>query len=497
MSYRVPSLDELHNFLIAFWKALFPGSNVQSRFSYHWKRLKAYAGGITDLHAHVQTMANDIMLDTSTGTYLTRWGRIFNVPKKTATPARGENALRCYGNVAAAVTTGDQLTDPVTGLTFEVAENGAVPVAGTYIDVDVRAVSTGAATRLRAGTSLQFVAPPAGIQAVATLVKDLDEDGFDEEQEGAYSARVNARVAKPKSGGNQDDFVAWALEVAGVDQAFAYPNRAGVGTMDVVGLHNGSGSARALSSTERSALLAYLKKKAPSQISGTGGGLRVLETLVDGRTVEILVSPDGSDAAEFDWVDEIAPTISAFAAQLVTLNAARPASMQAGHRFVVKGVGSVQDGRVFTIDALHANADKFYVKEVPPVNFAATDIVYAGGPLTKLVRDAIVAHMNGEIVYADKGQPTPASVAESQKRAVGLKPLAYGIGTANPAGKYGTWSGALNRSVLDKIATYATGVRKVEIPTPAADYEAADPVFPNDSQIYFVGPSVVLVRRKW
>lgn len=499
MSYRVPSLDEMHSFLVAFWKALYPGSNVGSRFTYHWKRLRAYAGGVTDNHAHIQSAQDDVMPDRSTGTFLTRWGAIFGVPKKTATPARGENALRCYGLVAAAVAQGDQLTDPATGLTYQVDEAGAVPVGGTYVDVDCQAVSTGAATRLTSGTTLQFVAAPAGIATNAVLVADLDEDGFDDEQEGAYSARVNSELATPRSGGNQDDFVKWALEVPGISYAFCYPNRAGVGTVDVAALHTASGSARALDSIERAALLAYIKLKAPSQIGGDGGGLRILETNDDAQNVEILYTPNGSASYEVDWTDSTAPVILAYtpATRLVQLAADRPGSMLAGHRFVMKGVATVQDGRVFTIEALHASADKFYVKETPTVNFAATDIVYAGGPLTSMIRDAVIAHMNGEIVYADKGVPLPASVAESQKRSVGLKVLADGIGTANPDGQYGSWSGALLRSVLDKIATYATGVRNVSIPTPAADYEPDDPAFPNDDTIDFIAPGAVLIRRAW
>lgn len=499
MSYPVPTLEEMQSFLVAFWKALFPRSNVGTRFSYHWKRLRAYAGGITDVHAHVKSAQDDVMPDRSTGSFLTRWGKIFGVTKKTATPARGENALRCYGTVGSAVAVGDQLVDPSTGLVYQVDEIGTVPVGGTYIDVDCEAVSTGAATRLSAGVQLTFVAPPPGIASVALLVADLDEDGFDEEQEGAYSARVNSELAKARSGGNQDDFVKWALEVAGVAYAFCYPNRAGVGTVDIAALHIGSGSARALDSTERATLLAYIAAKSPSQIGGDGGGLRVLETLPDEQDVEITYTPNGDAAYEVDWSDETAPVILAYtpATRLVQLAADRPGSMLAGHRFIVRGVASVQDGRVFTIEALHADDDKFYVKETPVVDFAATDVVYAGGPLTAMIRDAIVAHMNGEIVYADKGAPLPASVAESQKRSVGLKVLADGIGTSNPDGQYGTWNGALLTSVLDKIATYPTGVRKAACVTPAADYEPTDPTFPNDDAVYYVAPGAVLIRRAW
>jgi hypothetical protein len=72
--------------------------------------------------------------------------------------------------------------------------------------------------------------------------------------------------------------------------------------------------------------------------------------------------------------------------------------------------------------------------------------------------------------------------------------LANGIGTANPAGAYGRGAAACC-AVLAKIAMYTRGVRNQNVVTPAADYEATDYAFPNDSQIGLVSPGYVLVRR--
>src|SRR5690606_14917979 len=129
---------------------------------------------------------------------------------------------------------------------YQVAENGSVPAGGTYVDVDVSAIDTGAATRLAAGQTLVFVAPPAGITANALTVLPLEQDGFDAERDSAYSVRVNDELGKPRMGGSQDDFVKWALSQTGIAAAYCYPNRAGVGTVDVAALHEGNGSARSL-----------------------------------------------------------------------------------------------------------------------------------------------------------------------------------------------------------------------------------------------------------
>lgn len=492
MGYKVPSLDEFHGFAVGFWKSFFPLSNVGSRFSYHWKRLRAYAGGVTDLHAHIASAQLDVMPDTARGAFLTRWGNIVKVTKKSATPARGTNALRVFGVVASAVAVGDELTHSPTGFTFQITEIGTIP-SGGYVDVDIAAISTGAATRLSAGETLAFVSAPAGIQTNAKLVLDLDQDGFDDEQDPAYSTRVTDELGKPRMGGHQSDFEKWALEVVGNATAYAYPNRAGIGTVDVVAMHAGLGTARELTSPERDATLAYIRSKAPAQVGAAQGPLRVLETIADPQAIEITVTPNGDLAHEFDWIDTSPPVVLVYTASPPTVQfaAAVPASMLAGMRIAFRGVASAQDGRQFTIETVSA-ADTIILRETPAVALVATDVGYSGGPLVDPIRDAIIAHINGEIIYADDGVPLPASVSGSK---VNLRILAEGMGPANPAGVYGTWSGSLVRATLGRIASYPTGARNVAIVSPAADYDAVDPVFPNDATINFITPSAVLVRK--
>lgn len=505
MAYKVPSLESSTSFLVNFWKALFPKSNVGSRFSYHWKRLRAYAGGLTDLHAHVSTAQNDIMPDKATGTFLTRWGAIVGVAKKGATGASGAAALRVFGTPGKIIGAGYQLTHEATGFIFQTAGTGGTvglpPFA--YVDVDVQAISTGAATRLNTGETLKFTSPPDGITIAAKLVAPLTSGGYDAEQDSAYSVRVNDELAKPRMGGSQDDFVKWSLAYAGISAAYCYPNRAGVGTVDIAAFKSGDGTARILATkAEILAFQNYLKALAPSQVAGQGGSLRVLGTAADLQNVEVTLLTNGESAYEFDWDDSTPPTVVAYTpATRVLQLSSRPSSIAAGGRLCLKGVATIQDGAPFTIESL-SSTDSVVLKETPKVNPAATDIVYAGGPLTAQIRDAVKAHMNGETVYGDRGKPLPASVAGSK---VGLKPLALGIGPSNPSGTgtaaptglYGSWNGMLLRSELFKIAAYSTGVRNVTIVTPAADYAPTENVWPFDASVNFIAPQLVLVRKAW
>jgi hypothetical protein len=499
-TYRIPSLSEMHEMLVAVFRGAFPDRNTGSKRSYHVRRLRFLAAAATSIHAHVKSAKADVMPDTaSDGEPINRWGGIRGVERKGATPARKTDAGRVTGAVGATVLAGTELEEPNSGLRFAINQLVTIPVSEEF-DADIVALDTGSQTRLTAGRVLRFVGtPPAGISSIVTLVKDLDEDGFDAEQFGSYRERVLASFSKPTSGGTDADFVKWALEVNDIAKAFAYGNRAGIGTMDVVGLHTGTGAARILDSGERDELLTYLRSKAPAQIAAVGGALRALEVVEDPQDIEIAVVPNGEPAYAFDWADQTPPTITGWNAgtREMTLDV-RPPGLKAGHRIVIDRINSEQDGRQYKVEAL-SGADKIILEKAPiavpatgPVLF---DIIYSGGPLVDPIRNAILEHVNGEDVYMGRdGTPYPESAIAS---VVGLALLAEGMGPANPAGRYGSWAGGLIKSQLGKIAGFKRGVYNHAVIKPAADYEATDDAFPNDAQIHMVTPRSVVVRRGW
>lgn len=491
MAFPIPSLTEMRDFLRAVGKALFPDRNYDNVRSYHSKRATFLGAAVTQVHAHVDAVQRALLPSTAGDGEIDDWGGIKEVKRKGATPARKAAAGRVRGAAGTAVDAETELVHPSTGIRYKIETSTTVP-AGEVVDADIVAINTGEQTRLLKGTVLEFVATPVGLDTQVVLVKDLDEDGFDREQFGAYRRRVLEAFGARSSGGNQADFVAWALELEGISQAYAYANRAGFGTVDVVGLHTGSGAARALNLAERGDLLAYLRTKAPAHLAGEGGALRVLEVVTDDQDVELVLTPDGQAVHAFDWTGGPLEVLAWTAAtRTLQLTADLPGDMKAGHRLCFKGVATVQDGREFVIEAI-AGADSVILQKAPDVDPAATDLVYSGGPLVTPVRNAIVAHLNGRTVYAGRGGvPLPESAVAST---VGLEVLAEGIGPANPGGLYGTWLGGLLVAVIGKIAMYKGGVRNHQILSPAADYEAEDDEIPNDDQIHMIAPRAVLVR---
>ncbi len=157
MPFPIPSLSASRDFLAALYKNMFPRAAANSRRSWHGRRITYFAGGITALHAHVDSAQRDVHpLTAGEGKPIADWGEATGVERKDATGARKSNAGRIRGVVGSSVTSGAQLKDQATGLLYQVAENVTIP-AGGFFDADIAAIDTGAQTRLEAGAVLVFV----------------------------------------------------------------------------------------------------------------------------------------------------------------------------------------------------------------------------------------------------------------------------------------------------------------------------------------------------
>jgi uncharacterized phage protein gp47/JayE len=513
MPFQIPSLSATRQFIAALGKALFPGLNFGSTRSYHGKWTTFLSGAVTQLHFHADSAQQDLHpLTAGDGKPINDWGSAVGVERKGATPARKSAAGRVRGGAGKTVSAGLQLQHPQSGLLFEIANPTDLTIPGvsgvdpdSFVDADIVGVDTGSQTRLEAGQDLVFLSTPIGLESTVNLVKSLDEDGFDDEQFGSYRSRVLGTFSNTPSGGSASDFVGWVeASVPAIKTGYAFPNRNGRGTIDLVGFYAGSGTSRSLSDADKNAMLAYVRTKAPFQVAGDGGGLRALTTVADPQTVELLITTTGVPAYAFDWPGSgLVQSYNATTRELQFQGGALPASLQAGHRMILVGtVGgsgvTAQDGREYMIESISA-VDKVILQDAPPVSPANGDLIYPGGPLVTPIRDAIVGHISGEIVYSGRGgTPIPESSAQpadpNGPSVIGLDVLAEPMGPANPDGKYGNWAGGIVLVTLFKIAGYKAGVRNVQITSPATDYEPLDDPFPTNDQIHYVTPAVVIVR---
>lgn len=455
-----PTLDEMHEFLLALGGGLFPDADL-SQGSDGWLWHLTQAAGVTDNHAHVDATENDLMVDTSEGDILDRWGNIRGVTRKGATGARKANALRVFGAALTNVDPDEELVH-ASGLRFKTASAGIIGPDG-FADVDVAAIDTGSATRLSAGETLDFIATPVGLEETAEIQLDLDEEGTDREEDGAYRSRILSRFKNPPLGGAAEDYVQWALEVTGASSAFCYPLRRGKGTVDLAFLHGGSGTARVPLSPEVAEMQAFIDAKRPVSAS-----FRMLEVEAEDVDVEVLITPNGAVENEFDWDDTIPPTVAGYDGVTRTLTFdSLPASIKPGDRLIFENPTTPGNtGRERVVEALAGGDDVILEVDEGADEPAIGATIYSGGPLVSAIRAAIIKHFDS-------------------------------LGTANPEQQWGSWEGTIDPGAVDTAARSIAGVMRVTVVAPAALVEADDPyIDPDDDTIGLLVYGRIIIRRK-
>lgn len=476
MAFSVPTLDQMTSLLVRDASNRMPGADF-AQTSDNWKRLRTLALGITSLHRHLKVIDTDIMPDTAAGPRLDRWGTIYAVPRKLATGASADAAGRVTGTVATAITTGDEATDPA-GLRYQVDETTVVAGVG-YTDVRIAAIDTGAATRLRAGTILTFSSTPAGLNSSIVLVADLDTGGVDDEEDGPYRERILDKIRQPEMGGNAQDFRAWAKEVSGVDEAFVWPLRAGLGSVHIAGLklQVGDNPDRALTEDEIEDVQTNIDLKRPIAYEDA----LVIATTPDPQEIEIALETQDDPEFVRDWDDSPGFTVDTWTAgtRLLKLSADRPADMEVGDRLIYKRTsGTLNNGAEYTIEGFGASDEVILalvpvqgdteLATLPPV---AGNPVYSGGPTVAPTREAVLDYVNNL---------GPAR-ADSE-----LANTDYSEG-----GAY--WDGTLRVSRLHGESNLIDGVIDATIVAPTVNYTPAN-VAP-EPEVGYVTPKRVLVRH--
>lgn len=160
---------------------------------------------------------------TATGSYLTLWARVYDVPQKRAVPAAG--FIRAVGLPGTALSSGLEFRRG--DIRYRLEASGVVEASGSVL-LAASAVAVGASGNAEHGELLAQVTPVAGIAAV-----EIDEmsGGADDEEEEDWRARIIKRIQNPPHGGAPADYELWALEVPGVAQAWCTRTPQGAGTV--------------------------------------------------------------------------------------------------------------------------------------------------------------------------------------------------------------------------------------------------------------------------
>lgn len=192
-------------------------------------RANAIAAAIEGLYEHQQWIVRQLLPDTADTEFLVRWASLYNLTQKPAAAASGTILFSASQNVIIPVGTQAKTPD---GIAFVTTAFGNVPAGGT-LAIAACAVVAGITGNLTANAALTLTAAPAGVNNSCTIATAMT-GGMDAESDASLLARLLARLRNPPHGGNANDYLAWALAVPGVAEAYVYPLRRGVGTVDVV-----------------------------------------------------------------------------------------------------------------------------------------------------------------------------------------------------------------------------------------------------------------------
>ena len=331
MALTVPSREDLFDAFIADYAGAQPAKNV-SRGSDPHRLGRVVSGSVWAIIARLLFFEKQMLPDTAEAEFLERWGSVYSFPRLAATGAIGEAALEVTGTAGTSVPNGTQLTHK-DGTIYQVTSTGAsIGLDGTVI-VDVAAISTGLSTNKSTGEILTFSSPPTNVDSTATLVGDLI-DGTDIETYDAYRVRLLAHIGDPPEGGAIHDYIEWVSSIAGVQSAFVWVNRRGLGTVDVAGFSSGTGTARVLAETIRDNIFSYIDSVRPANVAD----FKVLETTPQTQDVTCTIDID-DQVYGWDWDDAgIGYTISAHdeGAMQITVSG-MPATVVAGVRIQVLG----------------------------------------------------------------------------------------------------------------------------------------------------------------
>lgn len=190
---------------------------------------KALPAAVNGLYGYLDYIALNSTPFTAQGEYADAWGALKGVLREAAVAA--VRSVTFSNAQPGAPLPAGTLVVRGDGFQYTVQTAGVVAANGV-VTVPVIAAVAGAAGNNAAGTVLtlgQAIAgiPSGGVDAGSVTV------GADVELDAPYRTRYLRAYAKPPQGGSSDDYVTWALGVAGVTRAWTLRQGAGPGTVVV------------------------------------------------------------------------------------------------------------------------------------------------------------------------------------------------------------------------------------------------------------------------
>lgn len=226
MPYVIPPFTKIREDLLRDIKNLLPQADIGVDSDFY-VRATSVASCAEGLYQHQAWIVKQIFPDTADTEYLEWHCALRGIYRKPAVQAKGK-----------AIATGAEGTLIPKGTVIK-TENGRIYEctedvfigANSQASIAVQSVNVGVIGNISNGVGA-FVQVDSHVDTQVTQLTCVG--GLDIESDAALLDRLLELLRRPPAGGNKYDYKKWALSVAGVSNAYVYPLRRGLGTVDVV-----------------------------------------------------------------------------------------------------------------------------------------------------------------------------------------------------------------------------------------------------------------------
>lgn len=225
--FIVPTLEEIRASILRDYQTYYPNADT-SEDSDAYARASSLAACAEGIYAHQKWMIKQFFPDTADTEFLEKHAGLRGLRRRNATYSAGKGAT-VSGNPDAVIAVGLQIKTE-DGRFYETTESAVIPASGSVI-VAVRSLATGAVQNIKTATKGSFMAAPVGVSTDVVLNDVVGATNA--ESDSSLLERLLNKIRRPAAGGNKYDYKDWALEVDGVEQAYVYPLRRGLGTVDI------------------------------------------------------------------------------------------------------------------------------------------------------------------------------------------------------------------------------------------------------------------------
>lgn len=225
--FIVPNLEEIRASLLRDYQTYYPNADT-SEDSDAYARASSLAACAEGIYAHQKWLIKQFFPDTADTEFLGKHAGLRGLRRRNATYSAGKGAT-VSGNPDAVIAVGLQIKTE-DGRFYETTESAVIPASGSVI-VAVRSLATGAVQNIKTATKGSFMAAPVGVSTDVVLNDVVGATNA--ESDSSLLERLLNKIRRPAAGGNKYDYKDWALEVDGVEQAYVYPLRRGLGTVDI------------------------------------------------------------------------------------------------------------------------------------------------------------------------------------------------------------------------------------------------------------------------